>query len=370
MASIHYIGMDVHSTSYTLCCYNPENGKVHHVQTVEPDPLQIVKYLQGLRRLIGGDAQFLCGYEAGCMGYSLYQQLTGCGIECVILAPTTMAVPTAARRIKNDKRDAATIAKCLAYQTYSPVHVPTPEDEQVKEFIRMRDDHMIALKTCKQQILAFCLRHGHRFTDAKNWTALHLKWLRNLPLNTMHREVVDEYLLTYDHLADKLKRLDKRIEELAAQDRFRDDVKKLSCFLGVKTHTALAVIAEVSDFHRFPSAGQFAAFLGLVPGEQSSGDKQTRRGITKAGNVHLRSLLVESAQAYSRGKAGYKSKVLRARQAGNSPQVVAHADKGNLRLRQRFYKMVMRGVRHNVAKTAVARELACFMWGMMTDHIA
>lgn len=370
MKSIHYVGMDVHSSSYTLCSYNAESGKAHHVQTVEPDYLQVVKYLQGLRQLMGEEAQFVCGYEAGCMGYTLYHQLSGYGIECVILAPSTMAVAPGDKRIKNDKRDAATIAKCLAYQTYSAVHVPTEEDEQVKEYIRMRDDQMTALKICKQQILAFCLRHGHRFTDSKNWTARHLTWLRTLAMEPLHREVLDEYLLSYDHLADKLKRLDLRIEELAAQDRYQERVKKLSCFLGVKSHTALAVIAEVSDFHRFPCAGQFAAFLGLVPREQSSGEKVRRYGITKAGNSHLRRLLVESAQAYGRGKIGYKSKAVRARQEGNAPQVIAYADKGNQRLRRKFYKMVMDGARHNVAKTAIARELACFMWGMMTDHMA
>ena len=138
------------------------------------------------------------------------------------------------------------------------------------------------------------------------------------------------------------------------------------CFIGVKTHTALSVLVEVGDFHRFASAQNFASYLGLVPGEDSSGDGQTRLGITKAGNRHVRMLLTEASQCYARGQIGFKSKKLKSRQAGNSPQVIAYADKANERLRRRYYKMVLgKSKKPNVAKTAIARELACFMWGMI-----
>lgn len=130
-------------------------------------------------------------------------------------------------------------------------------------------------------------------------------------------------------------------------------------------------LVEVGDFQRFASAQNFASYLGLVPSEDSSGDGQTRLGITKAGNRHVRMLLTEASQCYARGQIGFKSKELKSRQAGNSPQVIAYADKANERLRRRYYKMVLeKSKKHNVAKTAIARELACFMWGMMTEHIA
>ena len=165
--------------------------------------------------------------------------------------------------------------------------------------------------------------------------------------------------------------MDRRIEELASKDEYKESVKKLCCFIGVQTHTALSVLVEVGDFKRFATADKFASYLGLVPGEDSSGDEKTRLGITKAGNRHVRQLLTESSQTYSRGQIGHKSKALKARQAGNLPQVIAYADKANERLRRKYYKMVLgKSKKHNVAKTAIARELACFMWGMMTDKIA
>ena len=227
------------------------------------------------------------------------------------------------------------------------------------------------LKKIKQQILAFCLRHSYRYDGKSHWTAAHLKWLRSLTPEALYKEILDEYLLTYQNLSDKLERMDKRIEEIASLEEYREAVKKLCCFIGVRTHTALSVLVEVGDFKRFASAKNFASYLGLVPGENSSGENQTRLGITKAGNSHIRLLLTEASQCYARGKIGFKSKELKSRQSGNTPEVIAYADKANERLRRRYYKMVLGSCKkHNVAKTAIARELACFIWGMMTDRIA
>ena len=371
MNSIVYVGMDVHKESYTLCCYRFDEDEVKYKQKMQPDYKSILKYLEQIRkRYPDEEIEFVCGYEAGSLGYTLYHQLTDRGVKCIILAPTTMAVSNN-KHIKTDKRDAAAIAKCLAFNTYSPVHIPTAQDESVKEYIRMRADHKKALKIIKQQILAFVLRHGFRFTAGKSyWTKQHVAWLKSLDLGGVLQESLSEYLVTYDYLVDKLERLEQRIEELADDESYREKVKKLICLLGVKTLTALSAIVEIGDFIRFENPQRLTAFLGLVPGEDSSGDKQRRTGITKAGNSHVRRLLVESAQSYTRGKVGYKSKELKRRQRGNSPQVIAYADKANERLRRRFYSMTQKNnTNRNVAATAIARELACFIWGLMTDKI-
>ena len=367
-----YVGMDVHKETFSLCCYTNEKEQPEYPMTVKGHYSKVLNYIEAMRFHYGDDAAFICGYEAGCLGFTLYHQLTDHNIKCVILAPTTMPQPKGKKKIKTDRRDAKNIARCLAHHDYSTVHVPTEKDEQTKEYIRMRNDHKLALKKVKQQILSFCLRHGYRYEDGSSyWTESHLKWLRRLKPEGLYNEIFQEYLLTYDNLLDKLKRLDRRIEELASDDDYRENVHKLSCFLGIKTQTALSVITETGDFKRFATAQQYASYLGLVPGEDSSGDGQHRLGITKAGNRHLRMLLTEAAQSYSRGQAGYKSKALRARQEGNDPAVIAYADKANERLRRRFYKLVIgRCKKHNIAKTAIARELACYIWGMMTGNIA
>ena len=232
----------------------------------------------------------------------------------------------------------------------------------------MRDDHKLALKKIKQQINAFCLRHGYHFQGTK-WTQKHMLWLRKLELSLLYQETLNEYLTSYDEQLAKVERFDNRIEELATQTQYVERVKKLKCFLGIKTHTALSVIVESGDFARFNKGNVYAAYLGLAPGEKSSGEHVIHTGISKAGNSHLRILLVEAACSICKGNVGHKSKDLKSRQMGNSSEVIAYADKANIRLRSRYYKLIRNGKKKNVAVTAIARELACFIWGMMTDNI-
>ena len=371
MNRILKIGMDVHSTNYTLCVVEPklegDPDCLYEIQ-VDPDYQNILKVITQLKKKYNNDnLQITCGYEAGCLGYTLYHELENAGVKCVILAPSTMEMP-GGKRIKTDKRDAWLIAKCLANGGYSAVHIPSAMDEDIRDYLRMRDDHKEKQKEFKQQINAFCLRHGYKYSKSK-WTGNHLKWLKELKLSALQRETLDEYLISYHYLADKIEYFDKRIEELAQQEEYIDRVKQLCCFIGIKTKEAMALIVETGDFNRFAKADHYAAFLGLVPGEHSSSSDINHLSITKAGNKHLRTVLIEAAQCICRGKVGSKSKALVSRQRGNDPSVIAYADKANVRLRRKYYKMIHKGKQRNVAVTAIARELACFVWGMMTDHI-
>ncbi len=137
-----------------------------------------------------------CGYAADCPGYSLYNQFTAAGVKCMIPAPTTMLTQQGVR-VKTDARDVHMIAQCLFYGGYHAVHIPTEEDDSVKEYLRMRNGHKLALKKVKQQINAFCLRHGYHYEGTK-WTLAHLKWIKQLEVKGMYRETLDEYMTTYE----------------------------------------------------------------------------------------------------------------------------------------------------------------------------
>jgi transposase len=157
---------------------------------------------------------------------------------------------------------------------------------------------------------------------------------------------------------------------MAAQDGYREQVARLRCFRGIETHTALSLVTEIGDFSRFAQAPQFSAFLGLVPSEDSSGKRERRGAITKAGNSRLRLLLIEAANSTLRSRTyGKKSKRLLARQKGQDPDVIAYADRANRRLHKVQDRLISRGVVPNKAKVAAARELSCFIWGMMTGNI-
>ena len=373
MNRIIKIGMDVHSTNYTLCAMEPTIGaedRIFGEVQVSPEYKEIICFIESLKMKLGLDNNYSieCGYEAGCLGYSLYHQLTNAGIKCVILAPTTMLTQQG-QRVKTDKRDARLIAQCLCYGGYHPVYIPTGEDDAVKEYLRMRDDHKLVFKKLKQQINAFVLRHGHQYVGTK-WTIKHITWLNKLELDPMYRETLNEYMASYEEQEAKIERYDKRIEEISAEARYQEDAEKLGCFLGIRTHTALSLIVETGDFNRFAKGNTYAAFLGLAPGEHSSSTNINRLGISKAGNTHLRCLLIEAAKGICKGAIGHKSKELRSRQNGQAADVIAYADKANTRLRSKYYKMIRHGKKKNVAVAAVARELACFIWGMMTGNIS
>lgn len=369
MKRVIYIGMDVHSTTFSVCALELVNvleSRFFAECTMQADSNRLLDYLRNLEKTLG-PCTFITGYEAGCLGFSLYKELKEAGIECRILAPTTMPVAKGGKRVKTDSRDARDIAKCLAFNSCSFVHVPTDEDLSVKEYIRMRNDHKENLKTVKQQICALALRHGFFFSAAK-WTASHLKALREFDLPDVIREALNEYLATYGQLTAKIASFDARIEEFSRKPSYDTPVSRLACFCGISRARATTIIVEVSDFARFAKPQHFAAFLGLVPGEQSSGEGIHRTSLTKAGNSHLRKEFIEAAQSICRGMVGYKSKALAARQKGNPPGAIAYADKANERLRRKYYRMISKGKNRNVAVAAVARELCCFVCGMIKDY--
>ena len=374
MKRIIKIGMDVHTTNYTLCVFEPSlegNAIVHQISDVKPDVKFIVDVIDKFKKKHSSDElDITCGYEAGCLGYSLYHELEAKDIKCVILAPTTMEIQKGGKKLKNDKRDSEQIAKCLAYGGYSAVHIPTKVDSSVKEFIRMRDDVKDTLKRFKQQTISLLTRNGYTYSDGSYWTAKHIFWIKKIKFDEpILQETLAEYMVEYFRLVERVEQLDERIEEISTKEIYVEKVNRLGCFLGIKTHTALSLIVETSDFKRFTKGNIYAAFLGLIPGDDSSGEDDNKLGITKSGNRHLRRLLIESAQAYTKGAIGAKSRDVKLRQSKCSNEVIAYADKANERLRRKYYKMISKGKKFNVAKTAIARELACFIWGMMTDNI-
>jgi len=380
MNRIIYIGMDVHNESYSLNArltgyydgINRIKDQVVCERQVTADPRNIVRFIESVRKLFpaNADLTFICGYEAGGLGFSLQRALAAKGIECRVIAPTTLPTQKGKKCIKTDRIDAQVIAKAMSDDNISYVYVPTKEDEATVSYIRARDDHRDQLKKVKQQIIGFCNKHGYHYDPSKaKWTQIYMKWLLSLEFEGLDIETMSEYMDSYYRISEKLERMDQRIEEIAKGERYREMVKRLCCIKGIKTYTAMALISEVSDFRRFGKAPQFAAFLGLVPGQHTTGSDQNFLPITKAGNRHLRTLLIEAAQAACQGHLGYKSKALKARQNGESQEVIAYADKCSRRVYTKYKRLMERGKAKNIAIVAAARELAEFIWGMATGKI-
>ena len=331
--------MDVHSTNYTLSSYIFEEDKSFATVKLSAETESILKYIRRIRSEYGDDVNIVTGYEAGSLGYTLYKDLKDNGIECIIIAPTSLPKKKAGE-IKTDKKDAQKLAHALAVGDYKAVYIPDNHDDEVKQYIRMRDDHKLALKKIKQQILAFCLRNGHKYDKGKScWTQKHLKWLRDLEMPALLKTILEEYLISYDYYSLRIEQMDQAIERFCNEERYKE-----------KTESA------------------YSAYIGTVPGESSSSNDVNRLGITKAGNRHLRTLDIEAAHTIGR-TSKKKSKALIQRQTKCSPEVISYCDKANERMRKMYIDISLRKNK-NIAAAAVARELACFIWGLMTDHIS
>ena len=368
MKSILYVGMDVHKDTYSLCALDPNTNQVVNEVRCAADPKLVKRFVEHTAKQYPDDTTFLTGYEAGCLGYSLYKSLQSLDIPCVILAPTTMVNSVKGRVIKNDKMDARMIANNLAAQTYTSVYVPDQSDEEIKEYIRMRQSFKKSQKRIKQQISALLLRQGLRYSKTK-WTPSHLEWIKALNLASTLKTILDEYLVELEDLSVKIARFDDQIALFAQGERYQEQVGKLVCLKGIAVPSAMTIHVEISDFSRFSSARKFMAYLGLVPSEHSSGDKIRKGALTKQGNSTVRTTLIECTRGLIRGQIGHRSKVVVARQRGQSAAVISYADRAVERLQRHYHHLIENGKSANVAVVAIARELAGFIWGLETGQI-
>ena len=272
-------------------------------------------------------------------------------------------------RVKTDRRDAKTLALALRGGQLTGVHIPTKHDESVRDYLRLYEDLRGDLRKAKQRVLHFLLRRGIRYEEGSNWTVRHKEWLSRLEFDSeIDRQTLEVYLAHLLELEHKCAEVTSVVEQIGEGKRYREAVKSLSAFKGIKTLTALAFICEIGDFRRFATAGQFMAFLGLVPSERSSGNKRRQGGITKAGNSHLRKLLVEAAWHYRSYHPS--SRTLIERRKGVDPQIVAYANRAGRRLNRKYLRLLYRGKPSQVAVTAASRELAGFLWGAMVGQVA
>ena len=372
MESIIYVGIDVHKDTYSICSYDPRTDKYLYEHKMKAETKNVLKYLESVKKQIGEEIMFVCGYEAGPTGFGLCRDLLKADISCVVMAPTSLK-RSCGKKMKTDKIDAKLLAKDLFTKDYSPVHLSTQKEEAIKEYCRMRREIMTELKTVKQVLLSFLLRQGKKYEDGCNyWTVRHKEWLKKVTFDEPYlQEVFEEYMVSVNTLENRLKTVNARLEEICSDSEVKAKVDRLVCFCGIDNLTAVSIVSEVGDFNRFSKAWHFSNFVGLTIREDSSGLHEKKLGITKAGNCYLRRLFTESAKSIKRSNAkGIKSCRLSKRQEGNSPEVIAYADKCRYRLKKKIIHLESRGKHSNVATTAAARELACFVWGMMTDNIA
>jgi transposase len=282
-----------------------------------------------------------------------------------VIAPSLIPVASG-DRVKTDRRDCRRLAELLRAGQLVAVRVPTEAEEGVRDLCRARTVLVTDVSRARHRLGSFLLRHGRVWPEptASTWTLKHRAWVaRQTFQDPAQRSTFDTYRALLMAREAELAGLEAQLQPWLEREPFVDAALRLGAYRGITRLGALAMAAEVGDWHRFGTAGGFAAFAGLTPSEYSSGDRIRRGHITRAGNGLLRTHLVESAWAYQHRPA--LGAAITRRQQGVPAQTCARAWKAQHYLCGKFRKLAARKDNQKIVVTAIARDLACFCWAEM-----
>lgn len=362
--TIIYLGLDVHKDSVTIAVL-PAGAAA---------PTRIDKYpndFTKLRRVFerhAKDGELRACYEASGAGYVLQRAMHGWGYHCDVIAPSLIPTKPGVQR-KHDKYDAGQLARLYRAGELTVIRIPSEAEERVRDLVRCRETLQREVVKSRHYILKFLARRGFIYRGGVNWRPAHYTWLRQLigvtsPLASEDRIVFGEYFTLLEYKLSRREALDQHIEEIALRPAYAPAVAALQCFRGLQVHGAMVLATELVDWRRFASPRQLMAYLGFVPRENSSGPRERRGSITKAGNAHCRHVLVQAAWAYRlHPKIG---PALTVRQRGQSPSVILHAWKAQQRLYTMYHRISLRRG-PQIAVVAVARELVGYLWAVMCE---
>jgi transposase len=355
-----FVGLDVHAETIVVAVAEGR-GEVRSLGII-PNRAEAVRRLLGKLGKVG--SLKVC-YEAGPTGYALYWQLTKLGVHCEVIAPSL--VPSkAGDRIKTDRRDAEKLARAYRAGDLTAVWIPDAKHEAIRDLVRAREAAKEDQLRAKHRLGKYLLRYGLRAPEGKRaWTAEWWQWARGLKLEHAEQNItLIELVLEVDHQAQRIERLEGAIDRAVADapEHLRALVDALQALRGVAKVTAVTLATEFGTFSRFAKAAQVMSYTGMVPSEHSSGAKNRRGAITKTGNSHLRRVLVEAAWHYRhRPRVNQRQKEL---QRSLSPKVATMAWQAQERLHRRYWALSSKSKPAGKIVTALARELAGFVWAI------
>jgi transposase len=357
---ITFIGLDVHKDAIVVAL--AEAGDREEVREYG----KIANTTPALQRLASklarGKHELRFCYEAGPCGYGIQRQLSAAGHQCVVVAPSLIPRKPG-ERIKTDRRDAVKLAKSHRAGDLTPVWLPDPAHEAIRDLVRLRTAAMHALRRARQQLSGFLLRNGHHYRGHSTWTKSHRRWLAGLKFEQpVHYIVLEDSIAAIEVATTRLDRLERDIEATLPTWSLAPLVHALQSLRGLGLVGAATLAAELGDITRFDNPRQLMAYVGLVPSENSSGRTRRQGGITKARNGTARRMLIEAAWTYRH--PARISRELLLRQEGLAKPIRDTAWKAQERLCRRYRKLIWAGKLPSVATAAIARELVGFIWAI------
>jgi transposase len=362
--STKYVGLDVSKSKIVIAIADEGRSEARYWGTILHTKEAVRKLFTQLQST--EDISLEVCYEAGPTGYVLYRWLLEMGISCTVVAPSLIP-QRPGDHIKTDKRDAIRLAQLFRAGELVSVYVPTPEDEALRDLVRAREDAKEDLNRHKQRLGKFLLRC--QLSDPKGskpWTHAYEEWLDTVKFaDDNQRLAFQEYRQSIWETKERINRYDKQIEQAAKTSTQATLIEALQALRGVAVLTATTLVAEIGDISRFPHPKFLMGYSGLIPSESSTGDSRWQGKITRAGNTHLRRVLVESAWSYRHSPA-IKRK-MRERIQGLPPEVQAIAWDAQNRLHKKYKSMLRQGKHKGTICAAVARELIGFVWAIARE---
>jgi transposase len=360
MNKVRFVGLDVHAETIAVAVAEP-HGEVRSLGMI-PNRADSIRRLV---RKLGPAEQLRACYEAGPTGYVVYWQLTALGVPCQVVAPTLVPVKPG-DRVKTDRRDALKLARSYRAGDLTPVWVPDPAHEALRDLVRARATAKKDQLRARHRLGKFLLRQGRRPPiGTKSWTQRYLAWVKTVEFeHAAQQATLRDYLHEVEHATDRITRLERAVDEAVqeAPASMRVVIAALQSLRGIAQISAVTIVAEVGKLSRFAKPRQLMGYSGGVASEDSSGERIHRGGITKTGNAHLRHIVIEAAWAYRHRPA--VGATLRKRHATLDEEVKAIAWKAQHRLHARYRALLAKGKTPQQAVTAVGRELLGFIWAI------
>jgi len=356
-----FVAFDVAKTKHSVAiAEGGRGGEIRFLGTIENTPTAIERTI---KKLANRHGRLQVCFEAGPTGYGLYRQVQELGHNCMVVAPALIP-QRPGERVKTNRRDAVTLARLHRAGELTGVWVPDAVHEAIRDLVRAREAAADDLRRKRQQLLSFLLRHGRLYTAGRDhWTQAHRRWLAAQKFAHKAQQIVfQEGVDAIEDALQRLRRLEQQLADIVPSWSMAPVVEAYQAMRGASFLVAVTFAAEIGDVRRFDTPRQLMAFLGLVPGERSTGETVRRSSLTLAGNRRARRALVEAAWTYRFPARVSETLEPRLRRVPKAVRDIAW--KAQVRLCARYRRLSTAGKKLPVVVAAIAREMAAFLWAI------